>query len=49
MAAYVSRSVMNNNVSSIVIIGFSKTKRIVSKLTGLTLHGACMLHCSEAV
>jgi len=47
VAAYISRSVMNNSVSSTVIIGFSKTKLIVSKLAGLTLVVVCMLHCSE--
>ena len=49
MAAYISRSVMSNSVSSTVTIGFSKTKLIVSKLAGLTLVGVCvcLLHFSE--
>ena len=34
MAAYITRSVVNNSVSGTVIIGFSKTKLIVSKLVG---------------
>jgi len=47
VGAYISRSVMNNSVSSTVLIGLSKTKLIVSKLAGLTLVGVCMLHCLE--
>jgi hypothetical protein len=47
VAAYISRFVMNNSVSGTVIIGYSKTKWIVSKLAGLTLVGVCMLHCLE--
>jgi len=47
VAAYISRSVMNNSVSGTVIIEFSKTKLIVSKLAGLTLVGVCMLRCLE--
>jgi hypothetical protein len=47
VAARISRSVMNNSVSSTVLIGLSKTKWIVSKLAGLTLVGVSMLHCSE--
>ena len=47
MAAYISMSVTNNNVSSTVIIGFSKTKLIVWKLARLTLVGMCTLHRSE--
>jgi hypothetical protein len=39
--AFISRSVMNNSVSSTVIIGFSKTKRVASKLAGLALGGVC--------
>jgi hypothetical protein len=42
VAAYISRSVMNNSVSGYVIIGFSKTKQMVSKLAGLTLVGVCV-------
>jgi hypothetical protein len=42
VAAYISRSVMNNNVSSTVLIGLSKTKLIVLKLAGLTLVGVCV-------
>ena len=38
MAAYLGRSVMNNGVSSTVLM---------SKLAGLTLVDMCMLHCSE--
>jgi hypothetical protein len=41
VAAYIRRSVMNNSASSTVIIGFSKTKLIVSKLGGLLLVGVC--------
>ena len=39
--AFISRSVINNSVSSTVIIGFSKTKWVVSKLAGLALGGVC--------
>jgi hypothetical protein len=44
VAVFISMSETNNSLSSTVIIGFSKTKRIVSKLDGLTLVGVSMLY-----
>ena len=43
VAAYI-RCVMNNSVSSTVVIEFFEMKWIISKLAGLTLVGVCMLH-----
>ena len=46
MAAYISRSVMNNSVSSIVLTGFSKSNKSYRNITWLTYPGCCVLCCT---